>query len=298
MKVKKMFTLLLVLVMTFALVACGGNASSGSTAAPAPAENEPAESAAEPAAAPEELAGSVSTNGSTSMEKVIGILSEQFMADHSGVTVTYDATGSSTGIEAVSNGSADIGLASRALKDTETGLAATPVALDGIAVIVNKDCGVDDLTVEQIASIFTGEITNWSELGGENLEIACIGRESGSGTRDGFESVTGTEDACVLAQELTSTGAVIEAVSNSGNAIGYASLSAVEGQDGIKALTVGGVECSEATVLDGSYAIQRPFNLVTKEGTELSAAAQAFFDFATSAGAAELIRNAGAVPVA
>lgn len=293
MKVKKMFALLLALVMTFALVACGGNAAD-----PAPAENTPAASTAEPAAVPEELSGSVSTNGSTSMEKVIGILSEQFMADHSGVTVTYDATGSSTGIEAVSNGSADIGLASRALKDTETGLAATPVALDGIAVIVNKDCGVDDLTVEQIASIFTGEITNWSELGGEDLEIACIGRESGSGTRDGFESVTGTEDACVLAQELTSTGAVIEAVSNSGNAIGYASLSAVEGQDGIKALTVGGVECSEATVLDGSYAIQRPFNLVTREGTELSAAARAFFDFATSADAADLIRSAGAVPVA
>ena len=244
------------------------------------------------------ISGTVATNGSTSMEKVIGALSEQFMADNSGVTITYDATGSGTGIESVSNGSCDIGLSSRALKDTETGLTATTVALDGIAIVVNKDCGVDDLTVQQIADIYTGKITNWSEVGGEDLEIACIGRESGSGTRDGFETITDTKDACVLAQELTSTGAVIEAVSSSKNAIGYASLSAVEGKDGIKALTVNGVTCSEETVLDGSYEIQRPFVLVTKDGTELSAAAQAFFDFATSKDAAELIRNAGAVPVA
>ena len=245
----------------------------------------------------EALSGSVSTNGSTSMEKVIGALSEQFMADNAGVTVTYDATGSGTGIEAVMNGTCDIGLSSRALKDTETGLTGTTVALDGIAVIVNANCGVDDLTVEQLADIFTGKVTNWSELGGSDLEIACIGREAGSGTRDGFESITDTKDACKLSQELTSTGAVIEAVRSSENAIGYASLSAVEGQEGIKALTIGGVTCSEDTVLDGSYAIQRPFVLVTKDGTTLSAAAQAFFDYATSSAAAELIRNAGAVPV-
>ena len=287
-----------VLSLVFALAACGNNSNTNTndtdnntSAAQTSGEESKDEGTAN-------LSGSVSTNGSTSMESVIGVLSEQFMADNSGVTVTYDATGSGTGIESVSNGSCDIGLASRALKDTETGLVSTTVALDGIAIIVNKDCGVSDLTVEQIASIFTGEITNWSEVGGEDLEIACIGRESGSGTRDGFESVTGTEDACVLAQELTSTGAVIEAVSNSKNAIGYASLSAVEGQDGIKALTVGGVECSEETVLDGTYEIQRPFNLITKEGAELSEAAQAFLEFATSADAAELIRGAGAVPVA
>ena len=308
---KKVFSLMLALVMVFALAACGSN-NNGGTASNGSATSTPASTPAEDeggdASTPAEdeggdttgsnLSGSVSTNGSTSMESVIGILSEQFMADNQGVTVTYDATGSGTGIESVSNGSCDIGLASRALKDTETGLVSTTVALDGIAIIVNKDCGVSDLTVEQIASIFTGEITNWSEVGGEDLEIACIGRESGSGTRDGFESVTGTEDACVLSQELTSTGAVISAVASSPNAIGYASLSAVEGQDGIKALTVGGVECSEETVLDGTYEIQRPFNLVTKEGTELSEAAQAFFDFATSADAADLIRSAGAVPVA
>lgn len=310
---KKVFSLMLALVMVFALAACGSN-NNGGTASNGSATSTPASTPAEDeggdASTPAEdeggdttgsnLSGTVSTNGSTSMESVIGILSEQFMADNQGVTVTYDATGSGTGIESVSNGSCDIGLASRALEQSEidSGLVATEVALDGIAIIVNADSPVADLTVEQIASIFTGEITNWSEVGGDDLEIACIGREAGSGTRDGFESVTGTEDACVLSQELTSTGAVISAVASSPNAIGYASLSAVEGQDGIKALTVGGVECSEATVLDGTYEIQRPFNLVTKEGTELSEAAQAFFDFATSADAADLIRSAGAVPVA
>ena len=300
---KKVISLLLALTMAFALVSCGSsntttdsnNGATSQPAASAPADTSKDASADNTGAA---LSGSISTNGSTSMEKVIGALSEQFMADNSGVTITYDATGSGTGIESVSNGSCDIGLSSRALKDTETGLTATTVALDGIAIIVNKDCGVDDLTVQQIADIYTGKITNWSEVGGEDLEIACIGRESGSGTRDGFETITETKDACVLAQELTSTGAVIEAVSSSKNAIGYASLSAVEGKDGIKALTVNGVACSEETVLDGSYEIQRPFVLVTKDGTELSPAAQAFFDFATSKDAAELIRNAGAVPVA
>ena len=294
---KKVLSLMLALVMVFALASCGNN--SNKTTEDTTTNNSTAQTSDEASKdeGSTELSGSVSTNGSTSMESVIGVLSEQFMADNPDVTVTYDATGSGTGIESVSNGSCDIGLSSRALKDTETGLVATTVALDGIAIIVNKDCGVSDLTVEQIADIFTGKITNWSEVGGEDLEIACIGRESGSGTRDGFESVTGTEDACVLAQELTSTGAVIEAVSNSKNAIGYASLSAVSGQDGIKALTVGGVECSEETVLDGSYEIQRPFNLVTKEGAELSEAAQAFIDFATSDEAAELIRGAGAVPM-
>lgn len=245
------------------------------------------------------LSGNVSTNGSTSMEKVIGILSEQFMEDNSDVTITYDATGSGTGIEAVSNGTCDIGLSSRALKDVETekGLVATTVALDGIAIIVNADCPVDDLTVEQIADIFTGKITSWEDFGGKG-DIACIGREAGSGTRDGFESITDTKDACVLAQELTSTGAVIAAVKSSANAIGYASLSAVEGQEGIKVLTVNGVECTAENVLNGTYVVQRPFNLVTMDGVDLSEAAKAFFDYMVSADAADLITKAGAVPVA
>ena len=218
-------------------------------------------------------------------------------ADNSGSEASTTAVVSGT---VSTNGTTDIGLSSRALKDEETsaGLTGTTVALDGIAVIVNADSQVSDLSVEQIGQIFSGEITNWKDVGGADAEIACIGREANSGTRDGFESITDTKDKCKLSQELTSTGAVIEAVKNSPNAIGYASLSAVEGKDGIKALTVGGVACTEETVLDGSYAIQRPFVLVTKNDTPLSEAAQAFFDYATSPAANDLIRSAGAVPVA
>lgn len=249
------------------------------------------------AASAEKLSGTVATNGSTSMEKVIGILSEQFMEDNDKVTITYDATGSGTGIEAVATGTCDIGLASRNLKDAEVekGLAATTLALDGIAIIVNENCPVDDLTVEQIAAIFTGEVTDWADFGGKG-DIACIGREAGSGTRDGFESITKTTDKCVLAQELTSTGAVIAAVKSSENAIGYASYAAVEGQEGIKVLTVEGVECTAENIVDGSYVIQRPFNLVTLAEGELSEDAQAFFDYMLSEDAAELITMAGAVP--
>ena len=289
---KKTLALLLTLALSMAaLTGCGSK-----TDAPA-ADSTDSTTGTETSAA---LSGSVSTNGSTSMEKVIGILSEQFMADNSGVSVTYDPTGSGAGIEAASNGSADIGLSSRALKDEEIagGLTGTTVALDGIAVIVNAGSKVEDLSVEQIAQIFTGEITDWSEVGGEAGTISCIGREAGSGTRGGFESITNTKDACKLDQELTSTGGVIEAVAGNPNAIGYASLSAVEGKDTIKALTVGGVACTEETVLDGSYAIQRPFVLVTRTGEALSPAAQAFFDFATSSAANDLIKSAGAVPVA
>nr|WP_325298652.1 phosphate ABC transporter substrate-binding protein [uncultured Dysosmobacter sp.] len=288
---KKGFALLLTLTLAASLLA-----GCGSSEKETESTQEPAQTEQQPETAP--LSGSVSTNGSTSMEKVIGALSEQFMADNSGVKVTYDATGSGTGIEAAKNGTCDIGLSSRALKDEEAaaGLVGTTVALDGIAVIVNPANGVEDLTVEQIAQIFSGEITDWSQLGGQSGTISCIGREAGSGTRDGFESITGTTDACKLDQELTSTGAVIEAVAGNPNAIGYASLSALK--DTVKAVTVGGVTCSEETVLDGSYEIQRPFVLVTRDGAALSAQAQAFFDFATSAAAGDLIRAAGAVPVA
>lgn len=305
---KKVLATLVASMMILAMAGCGNTAaeetttesSAETTTETTETAPEAEESAEEAPADSEPITGSVSTNGSTSMEKVIGVLSEQFMADNSGVKVTYDPTGSGTGIEAAKTGSADIGLSSRALKDEETaaGLTGTTVALDGIAVIVNADSKVSDLTVEQIGQIFKGEIKDWSEIGGDAGAFACIGREAGSGTRDGFESITGTEDACVLTQELTSTGAVIEAVKSNPNAIGYASLSAVEGQEGIKALTVGGVACSEETVLDGSYQIQRPFVLVTKSDAELSPAAQAFFDFATSTAANDLIRAAGAVPVA
>ena len=246
------------------------------------------------------LSGTVSTDGSTSMEKVINSLGESFMAMNKDVKFTYNPTGSGSDIQAVSEGRCDIGLSSRALKDDEkaSGLVETVVALDGIAIVVNPENPVSDLDVDTIAKVYTGEITNWKDVGGNDAEIVLIGREAGSGTRDGFESITDTKDACKLDQELTSTGGVIEAVAGNPNAIGYASLSAVEGKDAIKALTVGGVACTEETVLDGSYAIQRPFVLVTRTGEALSPAAQAFFDFATSSAANDLIKSAGAVPVA
>ena len=238
---------------------------------------------------------SVSTHGSTSMEKVIGTLGEAF-TEKEGINVTYNPTGSGSGIQAVSEGRCDIGLSSRALKDDEKAtLTETVVALDGIAMIVNPENPVSDLTVEQIADIYTGKITNWSEVGGNDAEIVLIGREAGSGTRDGFESITGTKDACQYRQELTSTGDVITTVSQNPDAIGYASLAALK--DTVKALTVGGVAPTEETVKDGSYVIQRPFVLVTKTGEKLSANARKFFDFALSAEAAQYITTAGAVPV-
>ena len=238
----------------------------------------------------------VSTDGSTSMEKVIGILSESYMEENKGVTVTYNPTGSGSGITAAKDGTCDIGLASRYLKDNEKadGLVETVLAYDGIAIIVNTANTVSDLTVEQIAKIYTGEITNWSEVGGSDGEIVLIGREAGSGTRDGFESITDTKDSCKYRQELTSTGAVITAVESNPGAIGYASLASVK--DSVKAVSVGGIAPNENTVKDGSYAIQRPFVLVTKEGTQLSESAQAFFDYITSDKARELISTAGVVP--
>ena len=241
------------------------------------------------------LSGTVSTDGSTSMEKVINSLGESFMAMNKDVKFTYNPTGSGSGIQAVSEGRCDIGLSSRALKDDEkaSGLVETVVALDGIAIVVNPENPVSDLDIDTIAKIYTGEITNWKDVGGNDAEIVLIGREAGSGTRDGFESITDTKDACQYRQELTSTGDVINTVSQNPDAIGYASLSAVG--DSVKSLTVGGVEATEATVKDGSYVVQRPFVLVTKEGTKLSPAAQAFFEYALSADAASIIAAAGAV---
>ena len=243
----------------------------------------------------DKLSGSVATDGSTSMEKVIGVLGESFMETNPDVSFTYNPTGSGSGITAVSEKRCDIGLSSRALKDEEknSGLTETVLAYDGIAIIVNPENAISDLSVEDIARIYTGEITNWKDLGGADAEIVVVGREAGSGTRDGFESITGTSEKCVYRQELTSTGDVITTVSQNPDAIGYASLSAVK--DTVKALTVGGVAPTEDTVKDGSYVVQRPFVLVTRTDEKLSEAAQAFFDYATSADAVELIAKAGAV---
>ena len=274
---KKIITVLCAVVMALSLFAgCGQKANDNGTT----------------------TGGTVSTDGSTSMEKVIGALGESFMEANSGTTFTYNPTGSGSGIQAVSEGRCDIGLSSRALKDDEkaSGLKETTLALDGIAIIVNPQNPVKDLSLEQIAKIYTGEITNWKDVGGEDAEIVRIGREAGSGTRDGFESITDTKDACQYRQELSSTGDVITTVSQNPNAIGYASLAAIK--DSVKALTVNGVAPTEATVKDGTYLVQRPFVLVTKEGVALSETAQKFFNFATSADAASIISAAGAVPVA
>ncbi|MCF0228541.1 MAG: phosphate ABC transporter substrate-binding protein [Parasporobacterium sp.] len=251
-----------------------------------------------PAFAAGNISGTVATDGSTSMEKVIGALGEQFEIDNSGVKFTYNPTGSGTGITAVSEGRCDIGLSSRSLKDEEKekGLTETVVALDGIAVIVNPANPVSDIDLETIAKIYTGEITNWKEVGGEDAEIVLIGREAGSGTRDGFESITNTSEKCAYRQELTSTGDVITTVAGNPSAIGYASLASVKNT--VKAISVGGVAPSEETVKDGSYVVQRPFIMVTKADTALSDAAQAFFDWAVSKEAAEIISAAGAVPAA
>jgi phosphate transport system substrate-binding protein len=243
----------------------------------------------------QKTSGTVTTDGSTSMEEVIGALGEAFEAQNDRVTFTYNPTGSGSGIQAVLEGRCDIGLSSRDLKVEESaqGLTGTVLAYDGIAVIVNPDNPVSELDVDTIARIYTGEITNWKDIGGQDAEIVLIGREAGSGTRDGFESITGTADNCQYRQELTSTGDVITAVSQNPDAIGYASLASVK--DTVRAVTVGGVAPTEDAVKDGSYVIQRPFVLVTKTDTPLSEQAQKFFDFATSPDAAELISGAGAV---
>lgn len=301
---KRLLGLTAVLALTLGcMTACGGEtttettdttantpAATTTTEAPAAAGTEEAEEATttvEP--------GTVATDGSTSMEKVIGALGESFQMKYEGMVFTYNPTGSGSGITAAAEGTCDIGLSSRYLKDEEKelGLQETVLAIDGIAVVVNPANGVDDLTMQQIADIYTGTITNWSEVGGADAEIVVIGREAGSGTRDGFESITGTKDACILRQELTSTGDVIATVGSNENAIGYASLASVN--DNVTAIKVDGVAPSTETVLDGSYAIQRPFVLVTRTDTPLSASAQAFMDYALSEEANAVIEGAGVV---
>ena len=278
---KKIIALVLTLVLTLSLAACGSDSNSNTD------NSDNNDSAA--------VTGTVSTDGSTSMEKVIGALGESFMDANEGVEFTYNPTGSGAGITAAQEGRCDIGLSSRALKDEEKagGLKETVLAYDGIAIIVNPENPVNDLTLDQIAKLYTGEITNWKDVGGNDAEVVLIGREAASGTRDGFESITGTKDKCQYRQELTSTGDVITAVSQNPDAIGYASLASIK--DSVKALNVDGVTPSEATVKDGSYKVQRPFVLVTVEGKELTPVAQKFFDYITSPDAAAIIAKAGAV---
>ena len=295
---KKFVSIALAAMLIIAMAGCSqSEAPAATTAAPAQTEAQTVAQTQAPETSAAALTGTVATDGSTSMEKVIGALGESFMEANSGVNFTYNPTGSGTGITAVSEGRCDIGLSSRSLKDDEkaSGLVETVLAYDGIAVIVNPANGVEDLSLEQIAKIYTGEITNWSEVGGSDAEIVLIGREAGSGTRSGFEEIVEVKDKCLYRQELTSTGDVIAAVSQNPDAIGYASLASVK--DSVKALKVAGVAPSEETVKDGTYLIQRPFVLVTKEGVTLSPVAQAFFDYATGGEANDIITAAGVVPV-
>ena len=291
---KRIVSIALCLILALSLAACGQTTAPAATTAPvasaAPATEAPATTAAA------KLSGTVATDGSTSMEKVIGALGEAFMEANPDTTFTYNPTGSGSGIQAVQEGRCDIGLSSRALKDAEkeAGLTETVLAYDGIAMIVNPANPVEDLSLEQIADIYTGKVTNWSEVGGNDSQIVLIGREAGSGTRGGFEEIVGVVDACQYRQELSSTGDVITTVAQNPDAIGYASLAAVK--DTVKALKVAGVTPTEATVKDGTYTIQRPFVLATKTGEKLHDVAQAFFDYATSAEAGEIITAAGAVP--
>ena len=277
------------------LAGCGS--SGDTTQTPAAGSNSPAAVESEaPAGDNTQLSGIVNTNGSTSMEKVMGYLKEGFAEVQPGITINYTASGSSAGITGAQDGTCDIGLSSRDLKDGETGVKPITVAKDGIAIVVNPQNPVANLSVEQIAQLATGEITNWSEMGGNDGQVVFMGREAGSGTRDGFESITGTEDACKYQNEYTSTGEVIAAVASNPNAIGYASLSSVD--ETVKAITVDGVAPTEETVLDGTYAIQRNFNFIVSDSAELSDAANAFIEWATSAEASDLIAGAGAVPLA
>ena len=292
---KRIVSIALCLILALSLAACGQTAAPAATTAPA-ASTAPAATEAPATTAAAKLSGTVATDGSTSMEKVIGALGEAFMEANPDTTFTYNPTGSGSGIQAVQEGRCDIGLSSRALKDAEkeAGLTETVLAYDGIAMIVNPANPVEDLSLEQIADIYTGKITNWSEVGGNDSQIVLIGREAGSGTRGGFEEIVGVVDACQYRQELSSTGDVITTVAQNPDAIGYASLAAVK--DTVKALKVAGVTPTEATVKDGTYTIQRPFVLATKTGEKLNDVAQAFFDYATSADAGEIIAAAGAVP--
>ena len=291
---KRIVSIALCLILALSLAACGQTAAPAATTAPAASAAPATEAPATTAAA--KLSGTVATDGSTSMEKVIGALGEAFMEANPDTTFTYNPTGSGSGIQAVQEGRCDIGLSSRALKDAEkeAGLTETVLAYDGIAMIVNPANPVEDLSLEQIADIYTGKITNWSEGGGNDSQIVLIGREAGSGTRGGFEEIVGVVDACQYRQELSSTGDVITTVAQNPDAIGYASLAAVK--DTVKALKVAGVTPTEATVKDGTYTIQRPFVLATKTGEKLNDVAQAFFDYATSADVGEIIAAAGAVP--
>lgn len=271
-------------------------AETTTTAADTEADTTDATTAGSEAAA--DLSGSIIMAGSTSMEKFANALAEEFMIKYPDVTVQAEFTGSSAGIEAVLSGQADIGNSSRNLKDDEKseGAVENIVAIDGIAVVTDPSNTASDLTKDQLIQIYTGEVTNWSEVGGESMPIVVVGREAGSGTRGAFEEILGIEDACQYANELDSTGAVMAKVASTPGAIGYVSLDVLD--DTVKALTLEGVEANEANIKDGSYFLSRPFVMATNgEISAQNELVQALFDYVYSAEGQELVKSVGLITV-
>ena len=304
---KKAGVVLLAGVMAFGLAACGSSSSettaADTTAAATEAEAEETEAEAEAEeteaeAAGKELSGSITMAGSTSMEKLANTLAESFMAAHPDVTVQAEFTGSSAGVEAVLSGQSDIGNSSRNLTEDELaeGAVENIVAIDGIAVVTDPNNTVSDLTRDQLIQIYTGEVTNWSDLGGESLPIVVVGREAGSGTRGAFEEILGIEDQCQYANELDSTGAVMARVASTPGAIGYVSLDVLD--DTVKALSLDGVEANEANIKDGSYFLSRPFVMATKgELVDQNELVQALFEYVYSEEGQELVQSVGLITV-
>lgn len=295
---KKLISLIAGAAIVAAATGCSETATSsvaGTDSSAAGTSASEASSAEASSAATEELSGTLSMNGSTSMEKVIKAVNGAFMEKNKGVTVNLNLTGSGTGIQEASEGKCDIGNSSRKLKDEEAEkLDATVVGLDGIALVVNPANKLEDISLENLAKVYSGEITNWKELGGDDKAIVVIGREDGSGTRDGFESIVMGDKEPKYAQELESTGSVINAVATTDGAIGYASLANVD--ETVKALKVGGVEATEENVKSGTYEVQRPFICATLKGSD-NKLVKAYIDFILSEEGQALVLAQGAVPV-
>ena len=287
---------LISLIAGVAIVAAATGCSETATSSVAGTDSSTAGTSASGAStAAEELSGTLSMNGSTSMEKVIKAVNGAFMEKNKGVTVNLNLTGSGTGIQEASEGKCDIGNSSRKLKDEEAEkLDATVVGLDGIALVVNPANKLEDITLQDLAKVYSGEITNWKELGGDDKSIVVIGREDGSGTRDGFESIVMGDKEPKYAQELESTGSVINAVATTDGAIGYASLANVD--ETVKALKIGGVEATEENVKSGAYEVQRPFICATLKGSD-NKLVKAYLDFILSEEGQALVLAQGAVPV-
>lgn len=297
--VRKLATVMTTIALMAGLSACGGQGSGAQTTAQTTtkAAAQTTAKAAEAETA-EQVKGTITMAGSTSMEKLANAACEAFMTKYPGTTVTAEFIGSGAGIEALLAGSADIGNSSRALKDSEkqSGAAENIVAIDGIAVVLDKDNTVTDLTQEQLCDIYTGKVTNWSELGGENQPIVVVGREAGSGTRGAFEEILKLEDACAYSNELDNTGAVMAKVASTKGAIGYVSLDVVDSS--VTAAKLNGVEASAENIVSGAYFLSRPFVMATKgEISEQSPVVQAWFEYLASDEGAELIKAVGLIPV-